>query len=284
MITVSIVLYKTSIFYIDRLLKCVSDSNIINFIYIIDNSPSPINFNFSNYSKVIYIKSKNIGYGSAHNIALKKIIDFSDFHFIINPDIYFDSKILEVLFNRINLDNNIGLLMPKVLYPNGDLQFLCKKLPTPLDLFLRRFSIFFPRKFIDKCYLNYELQYFNYRQELNVPYLSGCFMLLRVSSLKMIGIFDARFFMYAEDIDLSRRMHAFFKTLYYPHVFIYHEHAKSSYKNIYMLLLHIFSIVKYFNKWGWFFDSERRFFNKRLFQHILDLDNIKSLDHLNSLK
>lgn len=279
MITASIVLYKTDILIINRLLTCVSNNNVINIIYIIDNSPTQINFNFSNFDKVIYIKSENLGYGSSHNIALSKIINFSDFHFIINPDVFFDPSILQVLINRINMDNDIGLLMPKVLFPNGNLQFLCKRLPNPLDLFLRRFSFFFPKNFIEKSHLNYELQNFSYSQELNVPNLSGCFMLLRVSSLKLIGFFDPRFFMYAEDMDLSRRMHVFFKTLYYPNVFIYHEHAKSSYKNFNLLLQHIFSVVKYFNKWGWFFDSERRFFNKRLFQNILDLDNIRSPDH-----
>ena len=101
-----------------------------------------------------------------------------------------------------------------------------------------------------------------YDHVMNVPFLSGCFMFLRVSALKQIGLFDERFFMYGEDIDLSRRMHKCFKTLYYPDVTIIHHHEAASYKSLKMMFVHIRNIIKYFNKWGWFFDSERRKVNK----------------------
>lgn len=39
------------------------------------------------------------------------------------------------------MDNhpNVGLVMPQILYPNGKIQYLCKLLPTPIDLIIRRF-------------------------------------------------------------------------------------------------------------------------------------------------
>jgi GT2 family glycosyltransferase len=97
---------------------------------------------------------------------------------------------------------------------------------------------------------------------MNVPYLSGCFMFFRCSALKEVGLFDERFFMYPEDIDLTRRMHKRYKTVFYPHVQVYHEHAKSSFKSLRMFAIHLYNIVKYFNKWGWLFDSERKKINK----------------------
>lgn len=39
----------------------------------------------------------------------------------------------------VNSYEDVGLVMPKVLYPNGELQYLCKLLPTPFDLLGRRF-------------------------------------------------------------------------------------------------------------------------------------------------
>ena len=83
-------------------------------------------------------------------------------------------------------------------------------------------------------------------------------MFLRVDALRKIGLFDERFCMYGEDIDLSRRMHAVYKTMYYPEVSIVHAHERASFKNRKMLRVHIANIVRYFNKWGWFFDRERR--------------------------
>lgn len=260
-ITASIVLYNTPDVQLRRLLDCILSSSLLVQVFVVDNSPTPTAFNFDEFPNLTYLKSKNRGYGAGHNIALNKIITFSDFHFILNPDIYFDCQTLENLVNRISCDVNIGLLMPKVLYPNGDLQFLCKKLPTPLNLFLRRFPIPLFKGLSDKSNYSYELRVTNYDHEMNVPSLSGCFMLLRVSALIKVGFFDERYFMYAEDIDLSRRIHSSFKTLFYPHDEIFHQHEKGSYKNFKMLFLHLSSIVKYFNKWGWFFDSDRKKIN-----------------------
>jgi len=94
-------------------------------------------------------------------------------------------------------------------------------------------------------------------------------MLLRIAAIKKIGMFDTRFFMYAEDIDLSRRIHSEFKTLYFPEAIIFHEHAKSSYTSFKMLFIHLVSVIKYFNKWGWFFDRERKLINRKLMRSFI---------------
>ena len=266
--TVSIVLYKTPHFLIKRLMDCISNNNLIKSIYIVDNSPSPLTFDFKVYKNTIYLKNKNIGYGSSHNVVLRKIINESTFHFVLNPDIYFDANVLDEMILRMASDSRVGLMMPKVLYPNGDLQYLCKLLPTPINLFFRRFPIFFIEKYINKINNIYELKLTGYEIEMNVPILSGCFMLFRVDALKKVGLFDERFFMYAEDMDISRRMHVSYQTIYYPKVSIIHAHAKDSFKNFKMLMLHILSVIKYFNKWGWFFDSERNKVNKLILKKL----------------
>ncbi len=154
-----------------------------------------------------------------------------------------------------------GLVMPRVLYPNGSIQRLCKLLPTPLNLATRRF---FPAEkgWLKKLNDQYEMTFSNYNKVMNVPFLSGCFMFLRNSALKETGLFDERFFMYAEDTDLSRRIHQKFDTTYYPHVDIYHTHARGSYKNFKLTWYNIRSAIQYFNKWGWLFDEERKMINQ----------------------
>ena len=156
----------------------------------------------------------------------------------------------------------VGQVMPKVFYPNGELQYLCKLLPTPMDLLCRRFIPY--KKYIEKRNNRYELRFTDYDSIMEVPSLSGCFMFIRTDVLKEIGGFDERFFMYAEDIDLCRRIGKVSRTIYYPLVSIYHEYEKGSYKNRKLFKYHICSVIKYFNKWGWLFDSERKERNNRI--------------------
>lgn len=154
--------------------------------------------------------------------------------------------------------------MPKVLYPDGEIQYLCKLLPSPFDLIFRRFVPF--EKWKDKRNEIYELRFTGYDEIMNIPYLSGCFMFLRVDILKKVGLFDERFFMYLEDTDLSRRIYRVAKNIFYPYVHIYHEYGKGSYKNKKLLMYHIQSAIKYFNKWGWFNDSERKKINQEILE------------------
>ena len=104
-----------------------------------------------------------------------------------------------------------GLVMPQILYPNGNIQYLCKLLPTPMDLFGRRFIPI--RKYQEKSADRYELHFTGYDKVMEVPSLSGCFMFMRVDILKKVSGFDERFFMYAEDLDLCRRIGEISKTM-----------------------------------------------------------------------
>ena len=141
-----------------------------------------------------------------------------------------------------------------------------RRLPIPTadcskDLIFRRFL---PSKLVEKNDYRYLLKFADHDREMNVPYHQGSFMLFRTVALRQIGLFDERFFMYPEDIDITRRMHRCYRTMYYPRVSIVHDHRAASYKSGRMLRIHIVNMIRYFNKWGWVFDSERRRFNRRL--------------------
>ena len=125
--------------------------------------------------------------------------------------------------------------------------------------------------YVEKKNEKYELRFTNYSREMEVPSLSGCFMFVRIAVLKKVGGFDERYFMYAEDLDLCRRIGKVSRTMYYPNVVVYHEYAKGSYKNRRLLRYHLSSVVKYFNKWGWVWDLDRKIINKRI------LDNLKNV-------
>ena len=88
-------------------------------------------------------------------------------------------------------------------------------------------------------------------------------MVCRVSALLSQKGFDERFFMYMEDLDLSRRLALQGGALFMPEVSVVHAFEKGSYKSGILLRYHIKSAIQYFNKWGWFFDMDRRILNER---------------------
>ena len=70
--------------------------------------------------------------------------------------------------------------------------------------------------------------------------------------------------MYMEDTDLSRRIRQRYRTVYYPRAVVIHGYAKASYKTLKLTMHHIKSSIKYFNKWGWFSDTERSVLNSTI--------------------
>jgi len=260
MINASIVLYNHSPEEIRPLVVTLRESVVVSKVFLIDNSPVR-NELFNDLDAIYIYINRNIGYGSAHNIAMRCTLEEETlYHLVINPDIAFENSILEEMMSYMNHNMDIGWLMPKVFYPNGQVQYLCKLIPTPFDLLFRRFL---PEKWTRKQTARFEMHSTAYDHVMDVPYLSGCFMLLRTRALVEIGLFDERFFMYPEDIDLSRRMHRKYRTVFFPAVKIVHHHAHESYSNFKMLFVHIVNLIKYFNKWGWLIDKERDQINKK---------------------
>jgi len=278
MITASIVLYKSTLekiqATIDSFLGTLGKNatTLPKKLYLIDNSPEPLaNTDLQKLSSNIeytFNDGKNLGYGGAHNIALKKsIAEKADFHIILNPDIRFEPSVVDELVSYAAQNSDVVYMLPKVIYPDGSLQYLCKLLPTPFDLIFRRF---FPKTaFTEKLNDRYVLKNSGYDKIMNPPCLSGCFMFLRTNAIETNNLFfDERYFMYCEDFDLIRRLHRIGKTVYYPKVQIIHDHARASYKNKKMLACHVKSAIKYFNKFGWFFDKERNLVNKQILNEI----------------
>ena len=56
--------------------------------------------------------------------------------------------------------------------------------------------------------------------------------------------------------------------MFYPEVTVVHAHRAASYQSKKMLKIHIENIVMYFNKWGWFFDRDRRKINQTVLKSL----------------
>jgi GT2 family glycosyltransferase len=272
-LSVSIVAFNTDPTLI---INCIETLNLeTNFFRatIIDNSSEDYLRITAENLKINYIHTPiNLGYGGGHNIAIKQSLsDGFVYHLVINADISFSTEGLLKIINFMNENPNIGQLMPKVLNPDGTIQRLCKLVPTPIDLIVRRFL---PRVLFESFRRRFELWDSGYDKIIFVPYLSGCFMFLRCSVLKEIGIFDERFFMYPEDIDLTRRIAIKYDTCFYPFVEVIHEHGAASYKSKHMLIIHLVNIFLYFCKWGWFFDKERCILNEKTLYQFYNKDSL----------
>ncbi len=268
-INASITLYHNKKEQLIKAINSFLNTKLNVKLYLIDNSKSDNLRKLKSIDKRIeYIfNNANLGYGKAHNIAIKKSIeDNVPYHLVLNPDIYFNDDVLEKLFGYMENNKEVGNIIPQVKYPDGNIQYLCKLLPTPVDLILRRFI---PSKsWKEKRNQKYELRFSEYNMTMNIPSLSGCFMFLRTSVLEDIGLFDENIFMYLEDTDLNRRIHSKYKTIFYPKVEIVHEYAKESYVNKKLLMYHIKSAIYYFNKWGWFFDKKRNEINDKCLKEL----------------
>lgn len=266
MITVSIVTYKTDT---EELRKCLTSlsSKQVSKIFIVDNSSQSYLADFCKGQKIAeYIPSENVGYGAAHNKAIRKALGCgAKYHLVLNSDVYFEPSALDKIAGYMDKNVDVAMVQPAIVYPDGRMQYTCRLLPTPVNLIFRRFL---PKKMVEGMNYRYMLKKFDHKTELNVPYHQGSFMFFRLLAFEKVGLFDERFFMYPEDIDITRRMHKYYRTMYWPGVTVVHAHRAASYKSKKMLKIHMWNMIKYFTKWGWVFDKERKEWNKALLKEI----------------
>lgn len=285
MITASIVTYNDHLLDIEAILHSIIISPISK-VWIIDHSDrvftlreelqqymhrdEEVREHLQRGFQIEYLHEDNVGYGKGNNRAIKLAMEEGSlYHLVVNPDVWFSSDVIPTIWKYMEEHPEVGQIMPRVLFLDGNIQPLAKLLPTPMDLFCR---VFLPEWMFTLRNRRYELAHSGYNNIMDVPCLSGCFMFLRTSTLREVGVFDERYFMYGEDYDLTRRIHRKYKTLFFPNATIYHKFSRGSHRSLRLFLAHTVSMIKYFNKFGWFYDSERKNFNKRILQEIKGKD------------
>lgn len=265
-LTASLVLYDNSPEQYGEAMRCFlegSDGQLV----VIDNSPAPLCHDLFKHPRVRYeFANDNLGFGRAHNRALAMIAEDSDIHLFLNPDISFERAVLPTLVDHFRTNPAAGAVMPRVEYMDGSLQRLCKLLPTPIDLFFRRYiPIPAIRRAINR---RYELHALPQDRVTMVPFLSGCFLLARTHILRKLQGFDERYFMYMEDVDLVRRIGDRWETNYVPAVSVLHGYQRASLNNPGLKKIHIQSTIRYFQKWGWIWDRQRYRRNRQVIANL----------------
>ncbi|MCI9284949.1 MAG: glycosyltransferase family 2 protein [Muribaculaceae bacterium] len=262
--TVSIVTYHPPEGELNHCLDCLVAAKV-DRIYVIDNGRDEATRSVAaGYPDVIYVPSDNVGYGAGHNLALRMVMADEQpprYHLVMNSDVSFKADIMGRIVAYMDSHPDIGALQPLILSPDGTPQYTCRMLPSPTDVFMRRFL---PKSWFRGRRDRYLLKHLDLSRAWNIPYHQGSFMFMRLDALRKAGLFDERFFMYPEDMDLTRRIHALSPTVYWPGVSVVHDHRAASYVSLRMLWIHVVNMIRYFNKWGWIFDRGRREYNKSI--------------------
>ena len=257
-ITAVVVVYNNDFEILKKAVDSYFNTSLKIYLTIVDNNST------TGIAKVLeneYGKNKfvriilsdvNNGYGHGHNTGLGHSPD-SSYHLVMNPDVEIVEGSLEKMFMFMEKNRDISMLGPRVLNPDRTMQFLNKRDPALLDLLFRRFI---PKKlhntgFIKKRLDKYMMMDVGYDNTTEVPFLSGCFMFIRRSSISPLVFFDNRYFMYFEDADLTRFLREKGKVVYYPEAVIIHHWARFAHKQIRFMFIFIQSAYRYFNKWGW---------------------------------
>lgn len=229
LLSVSIVCYNSPEDDLERVLKCLLSSNLDMDIYISDNSPTnKLGQFFSNYPVKYIFNNKNVGYGAGHNIVIMHRSITYKYHLVLNADIYFEKDALSNLCSFMDEHEEYVHVMPQIRYPDGSIQKLCRQAPSYTDIFLKRFI----QPFFKSVGSKYESSFDYSQQHENIPFLSGCFMLIRSDVLLEMKGFDEKIFLYFEDADLTMRIRYKYKNVYYPKVVVYHEYKRGTAKSL----------------------------------------------------
>jgi len=269
-LSVSVVLHNSSVELLRRALQSLHSSAQLAreagclgrvTVYLVDNASDEAyrvrlereiaDSPQSEFFIVLYsAQASNRGFGFGHNTVLPLLT--SDFHLVLNPDVELEGDTLRAGILSLLQGDDIALTSPMVLGGNGAQEFLCKRYPSVLVLFLRGFAPRVVRRLFQQRLADYEMRDMcGGNQPVNVAIASGCFMLVRTNALLAVRGFNEDFFLYFEDFDLSLRLRKQGRLVFDPAMRIVHHGGYAASKGWLHLKYFINSAVMFFNRHGW---------------------------------
>lgn len=187
---------------------------------------------------------KNLGFGAGHNQVLP-LLD-SEYHFVLNPDIFIDNNLLPAICNWMDEHADVVMATPQLLFPDGRVQVLPKRKPNILGLAARQ-GVPGLKKFGDR----YAMLDKDLSQPTPIEFCTGSFFCIRTETYRQIGGFDEKYFMYVEDADITQKARQKGLVYYLPQFTAYHAWHRAPNKSLKPFVQQLKSMVRYFNKWGW---------------------------------
>ena len=186
---------------------------------------------------------QNIGFGKGHNMVLPML--HSDYHFVLNPDIFVDSDVLGQICGWLAEHKEAVMATPRLMFPGGKEQILPKRKPTVLGLLARQ-GVPGLQKHGD----HYAMLEEDLSKPTPIEFCTGSFFCMRTEVFKEIGGFDEKYFMYVEDADITQKARQKGLVYYLPQFHAYHEWHRAPNKSLKPFFQQLKSMGRYFCKWG----------------------------------
>lgn len=166
---------------------------------------------------------RNVGFGRANNAALPHV--HTPFVLLLNTDAFMTPESLRLSLDYMASHPRCGVLGARLLNRDGSPQPSVRRFPTPWNMFLLQSGLerwFKQTPRIDPSNFDPEVP-----QECD--WVPGCYYLIRKSVIDEVGLFDPLFFLYAEEVDLSRRVkNAGWQVHYFPGARVVHLGGESA--------------------------------------------------------
>ena len=213
----------------------------------------------NNFPEIKLIKNtSNKGVAPARNQGLQ--IAQGKYLLLLDVDTTVAVGTIDVLIDYLDKHSTIGLVGPKLFYPDGQLQYSCRKFPTVWTKVLRRVPVKAAERFlIDELYKSWD-----HNSVREVDYVIGACQLIRRKAIEEIGYLDNAMFYGAEDVDCCLRLQkADWKVVYNPHAIVIHKEQRITKKRLFSKITwkHILSLMRYFHKHHYYF-SKRKLYSQ----------------------
>ncbi|MGC8741647.1 MAG: glycosyltransferase family 2 protein [Candidatus Sumerlaeaceae bacterium] len=170
---------------------------------------------------------ENRGFAVANNIGMRQAR--GRYFLVLNSDTEIIGDALQQISDFMDTHPDVGALGPKLLNPDGTLQYSCRRFPSFRTALFHRYSLMtklFPRNRFSSQYLMTDI---GHDKTMDVDWVSGAALVIRREVFESVGGFDEEFFMYAEDVDWCYRIKmAGWRVVYLPDARILHHIGKST--------------------------------------------------------
>lgn len=169
---------------------------------------------------------QNLGFTGGQNYAMER--RQGRHVFMLNSDTVVHPGALRTLMEFVAGNPDVGMVGPRLLNPDGSLQFSCRRFPNPVAALFRNTPIgkLFPNNRFTRDYLMQDWQHDAVR---DVDWVSGAALLATEDCVSRIGLLDPEYFMFCEDVDWCWRCHAAgLRVVYLPDAVITHAIGRST--------------------------------------------------------
>lgn len=249
-----LVAYHPSLLEVEQLQACLAElpPELGYAVVVNDHHPGEPVEKLQAEADCFLTNRDNPGYGRAVNRLVMRLGQLSPYIGVLNTDLSWQNGTFEQLLGWLQQHPQVSLAVPQIMDEVGTPQQLCKQHPTLLGLFSRRFL---PDRLKPNWLKRYDRWYVmsdhNYQEVFEVPYLSGCCMLIRSDAFHRAGGFDERYFLYLEDADITRSLAREGLCVHLPVAGVVHGWGRGNYRNLGLVAVNLASAWHYFRKWGW---------------------------------